>query len=111
MTQKDIGFCILRNDFMDEPGHIPTRILLMQNYPNPFNSETTIRFELSEPGRVMLKIFDIKGRELITLIDDAFYNSGVFEIEWTADNLPSGVYVCHFQAGDYVETKKMILVR
>ena len=111
VTCGDGGFYILRNELADETEYIPSDISLMQNYPNPFNASTAIRFALSVPIRVTLKIFDLKGRTLETLVDDVLYNTGVHEVEWTADNLPSGVYVYRFYIGDHVEAKKMILIR
>jgi hypothetical protein len=108
---SDAGLHILRNELADESDHIPAHISLMQNYPNPFNAWTSIRFELAVPSRVSLRIFDIKGREIETLIDNVLYNTGAHEIEWSVGRLPSGVYLYRLRAGDYCETKKLILLR
>ena len=107
----DAGLYILRNELAAETEYIPKYIYLRQNYPNPFNTSTNIRFELSVPNRVTMKLFDINGREVATLVDNVLYNSGSYEIEWASGALPSGVYIYRFHAGDHVETKKMILIR
>ncbi len=107
----DSGLYILKNELVDESEHIPPHISLIQNYPNPFNTSTHICFELSVPERVTLKLFDTRGRELDTLVNNVLYNMGSYEVNWNADHLPSGIYMCHFHAGDHVETKKMLLIR
>jgi hypothetical protein len=83
---------------------------LMQNYPNPFNPITTIEFDLPKTSEVRLKIFNILGEELATLVSDRL-SAGSYSYEWDASNLASGVYLYRLQAGDYVETRKMVLMR
>ena len=85
---------------------------LMQNYPNPFNPSTTIWYQLSEAGIVSLKIFNSLGEEVATIIDDEYLDIGTHSLLFIVNSsLPSGVYFYRLQAGNYVETKKMILVK
>jgi outer membrane protein assembly factor BamB len=83
---------------------------LWQNYPNPFNALTTIRFCLPETDIVTLKIYDVLGREVATLIDDK-YDAGDYEVHWNANNFASGVYLVAIRAGGYFEMKKMALLK
>ena len=101
------------NDFTAETFY------LEQNYPNPFNPVTNIRYTIpnlmlnsSEDKRkiVTLKIFDITGKEISTLVNE-FQTAGTYEVKFNAENLPSGVYFYQLKAGNYSETKKMVLIR
>lgn len=83
---------------------------LSQNYPNPFNPTTTIEYQLLEAGFVSLKIFDILGREVATLVSD-FQDQSTYRIEYNASRLASGVYFYRLQLGRASVTKKMIVVR
>ncbi|HSW55019.1 MAG TPA: T9SS type A sorting domain-containing protein [Ignavibacteriaceae bacterium] len=89
---------------------LPLSYELSQNYPNPFNPSTTINFELPIAGHVTLKIFNILGNEIATLVN-ATKTAGRHEINFDAAGLASGVYVYHIAVGDFSETKKMLLVR
>ncbi len=80
------------------------------NYPNPFNSTTIIRFSLSNPEQVTLKIFDILGREIATLADGRM-NAGEYSVSFDARGVPSGVYFYRIYAGKFTDVKKMMLVR
>ena len=88
----------------------PEYYLLKQNYPNPFNSTTTIEFDLAQSEKVTLKIFTISGEEVATLLDDKI-PAGNYKCKWQADDMASGIYLYHFNAGGYVETNKMILLK
>ena len=79
-------------------------------YPNPFNPSTKINYQLTHASKVTLKVYDILGKEVEILIDEV-KNAGSYEIEFNGNNLPSGVYFYQLKAGDYVETKKMILLK
>ena len=81
-----------------------------QNYPNPFNPSTTIEFDLPKTTEVSLKIFNILGEEVTTLVSETL-STGTYSYKWDASNLASGVYLYRLRAGDYVETKKMVLMR
>jgi hypothetical protein len=80
---------------------------LSQNYPNPFNPSTEISYNLPAPGHVSLKIFDLLGREIETLVD-AFQGAGQKSVSWNAGNLSSGVYFYRLQAGRFSQTKKLL---
>jgi 1,4-alpha-glucan branching enzyme len=83
---------------------------LSQNYPNPFNPSTVINYQIPEAGIVSLKIYDILGREVRTLINE-FQQNGIYSITFNASNLSSGVYFYRIQAGSFIETKKMLLLK
>jgi hypothetical protein len=82
--------------------------LLDQNYPSPFNPSTTIRYQLPKSSRVSLKAFNTLGQEVAVLVDEEKV-AGYYQVRWSAA-LPSGVYFYRLQAGEYLETKKMILL-
>jgi hypothetical protein len=83
---------------------------LLQNYPNPFNSTTNIRYTISQSGKVTLKVFDIMGKEITTLLN-RYQESGSYDLIFQADDLASGIYFYQLQAGDFVATKKLILLK
>lgn len=89
---------------------IPSDYRLEQNYPNPFNPATTIKFSLPRSGHVTLKVFDIVGREIVALVNDEL-TAGRYEAHWDANNVESGVYFYQLRAGDFVETKRLVLVK
>ena len=94
---------------------VPTVYSLSQNYPNPFNPSTKIKFSLPQAENVLIKIYDITGREVYTLVDQKL-QPGIYNTTWTSINndgksVASGVYFYRIVAGDFVESKKMILVR
>ena len=86
----------------------PESMMLYQNYPNPFNPTTTIQFQLKEAGFVELKIFDLRGKEIETLMKES-KDKGVYNCVWDAKDLPSGIYLYRLKVGDHIETKKLIL--
>ena len=88
---------------------IPRQYALLQNYPNPFNPRTTIQFDLPKSGNVTLKIFNMLGQEVASLVNER-KQAGYYQVTWNA-NAPSGLYFYRLQAGDYVETKKAILLK
>jgi photosystem II stability/assembly factor-like uncharacterized protein len=91
-------------------GFTPTDFRLGQNYPNPFNPSTAISFRLPAAGHVSLKIFSILGQEVATLLNEVCA-AGTRTVQWNANDSPSGIYFYRLQAADYLETKKMILLR
>ena len=94
-----------------EPSHgIPSSFSLKQNYPNPFNPETRIRYELPKEVKVLLKIYNILGQEVVTLVND-LQKAGGYEVELTGGKFATGVYFYRLQAGEFVETKKLVLVK
>jgi hypothetical protein len=88
----------------------PKKFELTQNYPNPFNPSTTIRFNLPEAGNVKLIIYNILGQEIQTLVNE-FKEAGVHTINFNADNLNSGLYIYKLEAGSFIQTRKMTLVK
>ncbi len=89
---------------------IPVTYKLYQNYPNPFNPKTTIKFDLSHTVFVTIKVYDLLGREISTLINDKM-NAGPHSIDFAPTNLASGIYFYKLIAGDYTEVKKMALIK
>jgi hypothetical protein len=83
---------------------------LEENYPNPFNPSTTIRYHILEKSFVILKVYDVVGNEVAELVN-AEKPIGTFEINWNAENLTSGVFFYKLQAGSFVESKKMMLIK
>ncbi|NUM75710.1 T9SS type A sorting domain-containing protein, partial [candidate division KSB1 bacterium] len=89
----------------------PTLFGLFQNYPNPFNPSTKISFALPNAQRVTLKIFNLAGQQVAALPNNERKPAGNHELTFDGGNLPSGVYFYRLQAADFVETRKMLLVR
>ncbi len=89
---------------------IPTDFALHAPYPNPFNPSTTIRYDVKETGLLSLKIFDLLGREVATLVH-YIVPAGTYSIDWNADDLPSGLYLCRMEAAGFQETRKMVLLK
>ena len=82
----------------------------VQNYPNPFNPTTTIKYQIPELSFVTIKVYDVLGNEVATLLNEE-NPSGTYEIEFDGTELPSGVYFYQLKAGNFVETKKMLLLK
>jgi hypothetical protein len=89
---------------------IPSSYALMQNYPNPFNPNTNIRVNLPKDDYVSLKVYDILGNLVQTLVDGNF-KAGVYNIDFDGSNLSSGIYFYTIKTGNFVDTKKMSLVK
>jgi hypothetical protein len=89
---------------------LPTAFTLQQNYPNPFNPSTTIKFELPKISVVRLSVFDMLGREVSVLVNER-KEAGYHEVKFDGSGLSSGVYFYRIQAGSYVETRKLLLLR
>jgi hypothetical protein len=91
---------------------IPDRFSLSQNYPNPFNPETVIRYSLIENRFVTLKLYDVKGNEIATLVNEK-QNAGNYDYQLSTVNyqLSSGVYFYRLEAGDFIETRRMIFLK
>ena len=90
---------------------IPEQFYLNQNYPNPFNPTTTIKFGLVKEMVVELKIYDILGEEVATLIDGKLMKAGSYDVNFKASNLASGAYFYRLKAGNQVTSKKMVLLK
>ena len=91
------------------PG-IPAEFALEQNYPNPFNPSTVIRYAVKERTEIDLSVFDVTGRKITTLVS-GMADAGNYEITFTANSLPSGIYLYRLQAGDFSDIRRMVLLR
>jgi len=94
----------------EDETNLPTESSLSENYPNPFNPTTTIRYSISSECNVALKIYSALGELVATLVDGP-RSPGDHEIRWDARDVPSGVYYCRLQAGAFVGTRKLVLLR
>ena len=99
----------LITDVEDEDSN-PVDFYLSQNYPNPFNPNTTINFFIPKKEFVSLKIYDVLGTEITSLFNEE-KSAGSYEVKFNASGLTSGIYFYHLQAGNFIETKKMILLK
>ena len=89
---------------------VPGSYKLYQNYPNPFNSMTNVKFQMLNAGNVSLKIYDVLGKEVTTLVNERF-QPGTYQISFDGSGLPSGVYFCKLESGDFSAVTKMILLK
>ena len=104
------GSFLIGTTGIEESGN-PATFSLSQNYPNPFNPTTTINYSIPKKGNVSLKVFDVLGNEIKTLVNEEKL-IGNFKVEFDATNLASGIYLYNLQIGEeYSETKKMILIK
>ncbi|MCH8954869.1 T9SS type A sorting domain-containing protein [candidate division KSB1 bacterium] len=113
-----LGVQIITTEAAQKENGIPTEFSLDQNYPNPFNPTTTIQFTLPEASRVTLKLFDILGRELVTLVDKEM-ETGVHKVLFDATDFASGVYFYRIQAKSensdskqaFLQSRKLIFLK
>ena len=96
--------------FDDYSNLIPKRLALMQNYPNPFNSSTVIKYDLPQSSHVTIAIYNILGRRVETLVQGEQL-AGYHQITWDASGHSTGIYFYRIQAGEYAETRKMVLLK
>ncbi|MDZ7625551.1 MAG: LamG-like jellyroll fold domain-containing protein [Ignavibacteriaceae bacterium] len=96
-------------DVKDE-NNFPESFSISQNYPNPFNPSTTIRYSIPNGSVVTIKVYDVLGTEVATLVNED-KSAGSYEVDFNASQLSSGIYFYKLQAGSFVETKKMILIK
>jgi hypothetical protein len=89
---------------------LPTTTELKQNYPNPFNPATNFEFQVANHGFVSLKIYDVLGREIATLVNEE-KQPGTYTVPWDASSQPSGVYFYTLQSGNILQTKQMLLIK
>jgi hypothetical protein len=83
---------------------------LGQNFPNPFNPETKISYTIRESGLVQLKVYDVLGKEVLALVNEN-KEAGNYSVNFDASQLPSGVYIYRIQSGEFISSKKMILLK
>ena len=110
IAQSRIKYSSIPTNIENENDEIPKVFSLSQNFPNPFNPTTTIKYSLPSEVEVSLKIYDVLGREVATLINRK-QQPGNYYIEFDANDLTSGVYYYQLIAGSFVETKKLILLK
>jgi len=94
----------------DDIYYLPTNLEVMQNFPNPFNPLTRINYELQIANYVTLSVYDINGRLVKELVNQK-QSAGSYEVNFDGSGLPSGTYIYRLQAGDFSETKKMVLLK
>ena len=95
---------------VDDLLNLPTRFDLSQNYPNPFNPTTTIQYQIPKETFVSIKVYNVIGSEISTLVN-SMKSPGTYEVKFDAGQLTSGIYIYKIQAGDFLQTKKMILMK
>lgn len=95
---------------VNDEDNLADNFVLFQNYPNPFNPSTKISWQLPVGGQVTLKVYDVLGNEVATLVDE-YKPAGSYEVEFNASGINSGVYFYKLQAGSYTETKKLVLLK
>lgn len=110
MPVSDVIFQTMVTDVEDDLSLIPLEFNLAQNFPNPFNPITSIQYQVSGISQVSLKVYDLLGREVTTLVNEQ-KPAGTYEVIFDASGLSSGVYYYKITMGDYTETKKMLLLR
>jgi hypothetical protein len=98
------------DDVKGKGSDVPGEFALLQNFPNPFNPKTVINYQLPVNSYVALKVFDLLGREVATLVNEK-KDVGRYSMQWDAGRCASGIYFYALQAGEFRETKKMILMK
>ena len=106
----DVNFNFTITDVGRGQSNVPNTFSLSQNFPNPFNPSTTIKYRVKETSKVQLKVFNILGNEVETLVS-GLKPAGNYEVTWNAVNLPSGIYFYQLRAGSFTDTKKMVLLK
>lgn len=97
-------------DGVSMPDGLPGHINLRQNYPNPFNPSIRMTYSLRKAPEVTLKIYDVLGRE-IAVLENERKQAGEHTVVWSTEGMPSGVYFCRLVAGDFQQTKRMVLMK
>ena len=110
VVERALAWVNTTNGVAEGGPQVPSHFTLSQNYPNPFNPSTTIKYELPRASLVSLKVYDILGREISVLVNEK-KDAGVHEVKFDGSELASGVYFYRIQAGDYVATKKLVLMK
>ena len=110
LKQIDFGGSFNYSGVINVNVNIPFKFSLNQNYPNPFNPTTKINFTIPEEGKVSLKVYNILGR-LVNILIEKKLTAGSYDINFSAENLPSGIYVYTLSANNYFDSKKMMLLK
>ena len=109
-NSNDITDCWTTSTAIDNSNSAPLSFRLYQNYPNPFNPSTTIKYSLPKEGIVTLKVYNVLGKEVKTLVNE-FENAGVYNVSFNASELPSGIYFYRLISGNFTQVKKLILLK
>jgi hypothetical protein len=109
-TQNGVYRSVQTTLDVEEVAEVPASFKLMQNYPNPFNPSTTIEYSLPQRSTVEIKVLDVLGREVATLLNEE-KPAGVYTVQWDAKDVASGVYFYRMQASEFVQVRKLLLVR
>ncbi|MGB5896471.1 MAG: T9SS type A sorting domain-containing protein, partial [Ignavibacteriaceae bacterium] len=107
---RNIMMAVIDNTTEVEDVDQPASFRLYQNYPNPFNPTTKITYSIPQRSLVLLKVYDVLGNEVATLVDEV-KPVGEYEIEFEASELTSGIYLYRLEAPNYVESHKMVLIK
>ena len=95
---------------VERTNQVPESFSLNQNYPNPFNPSTTIEYSITKSSHVLLEVFNVLGQSIARLVDEQV-SPGTYRVSYDASHLSSGVYLYRLKAGDFVQTKKMVLMK
>ena len=110
ITAKNTSYNVAIITSIEHTSGLPQNFDLTQNYPNPFNPSTKIEYSIPEKSFVQLKVYDILGNEVATIVNQE-QNAGTYRLDFNAENLASGLYIAKLQAGNYTKSIKMILLR
>ena len=110
LKQIDYDGSFEYSDIVEVEVTAPMEFALRQNYPNPFNPSATINYQIPELSNVTLKVYDVLGNVIETLVNEE-KQSGIYNVEFDATGLSSGIYLYRLQAGNFIETKKMLLLK
>jgi len=113
-SNPDLGACenLLGSPLVgvDRDPPIPAEHALYQNYPNPFNPATTIEFQIPQAAPVRLEVFDLLGQKVATVVDE-IVSAGVYRVPFVATDLPSGTYLYRLSAGNFIQTRKLTILK
>lgn len=111
-AQPDMDYLVLSQPACGpiQVNEAPKSYRLVQNFPNPFNPTTEIKYDIPQQSFVSLKIYDAAAKEVQTLVNET-QNAGSYNVKFNAEQLPSGIYFYTIKAGDFIETKKMLLLK
>jgi len=104
-SDSDFSVTNAENNFLR-----PEKFELLQNFPNPFNPTTLIKYAIAATSEVVIKVYDILGKEIATLVNEV-KSPGVYQTQFNGNNLPSGIYIYTISAGKFSEAKKMVLIK
>jgi len=110
LKQVDLNGSFTYSNVVSISGFVPVEFKLEQNYPNPFNPSTKISFKIADAGFTSLKVYDILGNEVVTLVNEE-KPAGEYEVDFNGNGLASGIYLYQLKTGSFIETKKMMLLR